>query len=138
MGNVFALKTLKPQYETGITRYNINTYPTKTFAMAKNGQTSGLNKNEATVVQSRVKAPSPSPLRPDPIWWAVTELGKAQQTQEMLCRVWKRYPGNTYQQKLQINAITKNCALDRRFLLPFSTSSFSCSVLQNYFIQLLF
>lgn len=62
----------------------------KTFTMAKKGETSGLNKKAATVVQSSVKAPKPRPLMPEPIWWAVTEWGKAKHTKEMLCKVWKR------------------------------------------------
>ena len=100
----------------------------KTFTMAKKGELSGLNKKEATVVQSSVKALKPRPLMPEPIWWTVTEWGKAKHTKEMLCKVWKRYPGNTYQQKLQTNTITKNFTRDMRRVPSFS--SFSCKVLE--------
>ena len=107
----------------------MSTYPAKTFAMAKKGHMRGLNKKEATAVQSRVMAPSPRPLRPDPSWWAVTDFGKAQQTHAILCKVWKRYPGNNFQEKLQTSAITKNFTRDRRYF-PSSFSSFSCNVLK--------
>nr|GME00326.1 hypothetical protein TorRG33x02_104160 [Ipomoea batatas] len=102
------------------------TYPTKTLAIAKNGQTRGLNKKEAIVDQSNVRAPRPSPFRPEPSWWAVTEFGNTQHTHEMLDRVWKMYPGKKYQQKLQHNAITKNFARDmRRRVLPAPPSASS-------------
>lgn len=65
-------------------------YPINMFTMEKNGLISGLNKKDATTVQSRVMAPSPRPLIPDPSCWAVTELEKAQHTHEMLVRVEKR------------------------------------------------
>lgn len=77
MGNVLASYTFSPQYDIGITTYIISAYPTKTFTIAKKGVSRGLYKYEATVDQSNVKAPIPSPLMPDPICWAVTECGKA-------------------------------------------------------------
>ena len=95
--------------------------------MAKKGQMSGLNKKDATTDQSSVTAPSPRPLMPDPSCWAVTDLENTQQTHEMLDNVEKRYPGTKYQEKLQINAMRKNFALDMRCPLP----SFSCKALQN-------
>ena len=83
----------------------------------------GLNKNDATADQSRVKAPSPRPLMPEPICWAVTDLENIQQTHDMLVSVEKRYPGTAYHEKLHIKAITKNFARDMRCL------SFSCNAL---------
>lgn len=62
----------------------------KMLTIAKKGQTSGLKRNEATAVQSRVKAPIPRPFMPDPSCWAVTDLEKAQQTHEMLVSVGNR------------------------------------------------
>lgn len=62
-----------------------------TFTIAKKGVRRGLGKKEAIVDQScSVRAPSPSPLIPDPSCWAVTDLGKAQHTQAMLCNVWNK------------------------------------------------
>ncbi|CAL5358202.1 unnamed protein product [Camellia sinensis] len=102
----------------------IKVYPRKTLTMEKKGDMRGLNKKDATAVQSSVSAPSPRPLMPDPICWAVTDLEKIQQTHEMLVSVVKRYPGTRYQEKLQNSAIRKNFALDMR------ASSFSCKALQ--------
>ena len=95
------------------------------LTMEKKGHMRGLVKKDATTVQSSVRTPSPSPLMPDPICWAVTDLEKAQQTHEMLDSVVKRYPGTRYQEKLHNSAIRKNFALDMRL------SSFSCKALQN-------
>ncbi|KAF7803792.1 MADS-box transcription factor 23 [Senna tora] len=39
----------------------------KTLTMAKKGEIRGLNKKDATAVQSSVRAPSPKPLMPEPI-----------------------------------------------------------------------
>ncbi|CAL5358209.1 unnamed protein product [Camellia sinensis] len=102
----------------------IKVYPRKTLTMEKKGDMRGLNKKDATAVQSSVSAPSPRPLMPDPICWAVTDLEKIQQTHEMLVSVVKMYPGTRYQEKLQNSAIRKNFALDMR------ASSFSCKALQ--------
>lgn len=85
----------------------------------------GLNKKDETADQSSVMAPIPRPFIPDPSCCAVTDLGKAQQTHEMLVSVGKRYPGNAYQEKLQISATRKNFVLDMRF------SSLSCKTLKN-------
>lgn len=74
----------------GRTIYINNTYPTNTLAIAKKGEMRGLNKKEATADQSSVKAPIPRPRKPDPICWAVTDLGYAQHIQEMLCSVRKK------------------------------------------------
>lgn len=107
--------------------------------MAKNGQMRGLNKKEATTDQSRVSAPNPSPLKPEPSCWAVIDLGKAQQTHEILCRDWKKKSGTEYQRKLPVIAMTKNFDLDMRFLLSpsvLSPFSFSCSVLQIQYTKL--
>nr|GMC52432.1 hypothetical protein BHE74_00007654 [Ipomoea batatas] len=46
------------------------------FAMAKNGVMRGLERNEAIVAQSSVKAPIPRPFMPEPICCAVTDLDK--------------------------------------------------------------
>lgn len=67
MGNLEAPYKSNPQYAIGSTMYIINMYPAKTLTMAKKGQMRGLNKKDATADQSRVKAPSPRPLMPDPI-----------------------------------------------------------------------
>ncbi|CAL5434275.1 unnamed protein product [Camellia sinensis] len=104
----------------------IKVYPRKTLTMEKKGHMRGLNKKDATAVQSSVRAPSPRPLMPDPICWAVTDLEKIQQTHETLVSVVKRYPGTRYQEKLQNSAIRKNFALD-----DMRASSFSCKALQN-------
>ncbi|KAI7992335.1 hypothetical protein LOK49_LG12G00930 [Camellia lanceoleosa] len=98
-------------------------YPRKTLTMEKKGDMRGLNKKDATAVQSSVRAPSPRPLTPDPIK-ARTDLEKIQQTHEMLVSVVKRYPGTRHQEKLQNSAIRKNFALDMH------ASSFSCKALQ--------
>lgn len=84
--------------------------------MAKKGVMRGLPRNEAMTDQSRVKAPMPRPRIPDPICWAVIEFGNTQHTQLMVPKVGKRYPGTTYQEKLQMSAIKKNFALVIRFL----------------------
>lgn len=86
----------------------------------------GLNKKDATTDQSSVTEPSPRPLIPDPICWAVTDPENAQHIHEMVDRVEKRYPGIKYQEKLQTNAIRKNFALDMR------SSSFSCKALHHH------
>ena len=87
----------------------------------------GLNKKDATTDQSSVRDPSPSPLMPEPICWAVTDLENIQQTHDMLVSVVKRYPGTRYHEKLQISAIRKNFARDMRC---FSCFSCSCNALQ--------
>ncbi|KAL7002962.1 hypothetical protein U1Q18_004122 [Sarracenia purpurea var. burkii] len=98
--------------------------------MEKKGEIRGLNKKDATTLQSSVRAPIPRPFMPDPICWAFTESEKTQQTHEMLEIVGKRYPGTKYQEKLQTSAITKNFALDIR------SSSSSCKALQKNQTQL--
>lgn len=130
MGNLEAPYKSNPQYAIGITMYIINMYPAKMLTMAKKGQMRGLNKKDATADQSRVIAPTPRPLMPDPICWAVTDLENAQQIHEMLVSVENRYPGTKYQQKLHINAMRKNFALDMR------RSSFSCKALQRSMTRL--
>ncbi|KAG5625352.1 hypothetical protein H5410_010570 [Solanum commersonii] len=67
MGNLEAPYKSNPQYAIGITMYIINMYPAKMLTMAKKGQMRGLNKKDATADQSRVIAPTPRPLMPDPI-----------------------------------------------------------------------
>lgn len=67
-----------------MTMYIITKYPMKMLAMAKKGEMRGLNMKEATTDQSSVNAPTPRPLRPEPIWCAVTEWGKIQHIHEML------------------------------------------------------
>lgn len=86
-GKVLALYKFSPQYAVGITMYTMRTYPTETLTMAKKGHIRGLNKKEAIAVQSRVKAPIPRPFRPDPIWWAVTDLGKANRSMRCFVRI---------------------------------------------------
>ena len=74
----------------------------KTLTMAKKGLIRGLNKKDATTVQSTVMAPSPSPLMPEPICWAVTDLENTQQIHEMLESVGIKNPGTKYHDINQI------------------------------------
>ena len=60
------------------------------MAIAKKGEMRGLKRNEATAVQSSVKAPRPRPFMPDPNCCAVTDLEKTQHTHEMDVSVGKR------------------------------------------------
>lgn len=89
-GKFLALYKFNPQYDTGVIIKRIITYPTNTLTMAKNGVIRGLPRNEATTDQSSVKEANPSPFMPDPSCWAVTDLGRAQQSKEMLLNVEKR------------------------------------------------
>lgn len=50
--------------------------------MANPGVAKGLPKKPATVDQSSANDPTPSPCRPEPICWAVTESFHIQQTTE--------------------------------------------------------
>ena len=50
--------------------------------MANAGVAKGVPKKPATVDQSRPNEPSPRPLIPPPICWAVTESFQIQQTRE--------------------------------------------------------
>ena len=101
----------------------IRAYPAKIFMIAKKGKMRGLDKKDATANQSSVIDPSPRPLMPEPICWAVTDLENTQQTQDMLVSVEKRYPGKAYHEKLHIRAIRKN------FARVIRCSSFSCKAL---------
>jgi hypothetical protein len=94
--------------------------------MEKKGLMRGLNKKDDTADQSSVTAPSPRPLMPEPICWAVTDLENVQQIHDMLVSVENRYPGTRYHVKLQISAIRKNFARDIRCCF-----SRSCKALQK-------
>ena len=71
-------------------KYINNAKPTKILTSAKKGVTRGLPRKEAMTDQSRAKDPMPIPRIPDPIFWAVTDLGNAQHTKEMADNVGKR------------------------------------------------
>uniref|UniRef100_A0A0A9PM23 Uncharacterized protein n=1 Tax=Arundo donax TaxID=35708 RepID=A0A0A9PM23_ARUDO len=67
--------------------------PAAMLAVANQGLASGLPRYEEMDDQSSPIAPKPSPWRPEPSCWAITELGKIQQIQDREVSIWNRYPG---------------------------------------------
>ena len=64
--------------------------PTAAFARAKKGTPRGLPLKAAIVAQSKANEPIPRPFRPDPICWAVTDLGQRRQATEMVVKELKK------------------------------------------------
>lgn len=93
MGKVFALYQ-SFQYAIKTITYIKRTNPTATFTIVKKGATNGLRRKEDMPAQSRLMAPIPSPLKPEPSCCAVTVFGYARHTHEKYVKVLKRYPGS--------------------------------------------
>lgn len=93
IGNFAASYKLILQYVMGMMTYRYKLKPTAAFARAKKGTPSGLPRNAEIVAQSRENEPMPKPLSPDPICWAVTDVGHKIHATEMVVKEVKKYPG---------------------------------------------